>query len=342
MAEGDVDALLDATRKRVFLLHDVHRPRPLLLHSRFALSYLRGPLTREEIGRLMQGQRPAAAPRAGTAAAPAAAAATAVPPLPAPWRHNYFARHRGELAAPHLLVKYSVRYGKGAEEVVRVRAWPLDAGSAAEVLEAEPLEVKEDAVFEEGPPALRYSELPGFMGAATSARAVERALKERLADKLEVTVWFDPLTERHAEPDEEPEAFAARLLSTGPGPDEAKLRERLERKKRDLQAAEQELSGRKKEKWFSVGTAILGGILSGGRGLSRARRGISGMGSVLNKDRMEGAAESRVEQLRAEVEELDRQVTGLMVVDSSRFEKKTLTPARKDVDLLRYDLLWVY
>jgi hypothetical protein len=180
------------------------------------------------------------------------------------------------------------------------------------------------------------------MGAATSARAVERALKERLADKLEVTVWFDPLTERHAEPDEEPEAFAARLLSTGPGPDEAKLRERLERKKRDLQAAEQELSGRKKEKWFSVGTAILGGILSGGRGLSRARRGISGMGSVLNKDRMEGAAESRVEQLRAEVEELDRQVTGLMVVDSSRFEKKTLTPARKDVDLLRYDLLWVY
>jgi len=135
-----------------------------------------------------------------------------------------------------------------------------------------------------------FSELPAFMAAATAARAVEKALKERLADKLEVTVWFDPVTERYAQPDEDPEKFAARLLSSGPGPDEAKLREKLERAKRDLEAAEQELSGRKKQKWFSVGTAILGGILSGGRGLARTRRGLSGMGTVLNQDRMEDAA----------------------------------------------------
>jgi hypothetical protein len=348
MSEGDVDTLLDATKKRVFLLHDVHRPRPLLLNSRFAMSYLRGPLTREEIERLMEGQRPAAPAGEGPAAsAPAAGAARAsaassAPPLPAPWRHNYFARHRGELAAAHLLVKYSVRYAKGAEEVVKLRAWPMDADSAAEVLDADPLEVAEDAVTAEGPPGLRFSELPAFMAAATAARAVEKALKERLADKLEVTVWFDPVTERYAQPDEDPEKFAARLLSSGPGPDEAKLREKLERAKRDLEAAEQELSGRKKQKWFSVGTAILGGILSGGRGLARTRRGLSGMGTVLNQDRMEDAAESRAERLRAEVAELDRQVMALMVVDSTRFEEKTLTPARRDVDVLRYDLLWVY
>ena len=38
-----LDRALDATRKRVFLLHDVHRPGPVLLHSRWAMSYLRGP-----------------------------------------------------------------------------------------------------------------------------------------------------------------------------------------------------------------------------------------------------------------------------------------------------------
>ena len=344
MSEGDVDTLLDATKKRVFLLHDVHRPRPLLLFSRFAMSYLRGPLTREEIERLMDGQRPAPArveTSANAGAAPAAAAPSA-PPLPAPWRHNYFARHKGELAAAHLLVKYSVRYVKGEEETVNLRAWPMEGESAAEVLEEESLEVAEDAVTAEGPSGLRYSELPPFMGAATAARAVEKALKERLADKLEVTVWFDPVTERYAQPGEDPEKFAARLLSAGPGPDEARLREKLERAKRDLQAAEQELSGRKKQKWFSVGTAILGGILSGGRGLARTRRGLSGMGTVLNQDRMEDAAESRAERLRAEVADLDRQVTALMTVDSARFEEKTLTPNRRDVDLLRYDLLWVY
>src|SRR5262249_17167027 len=58
MKPKEVDALLAATRKRVFLLHDVHRGKPALLHSRFAMSYLRGPLTREEIARLTQ-DRPA-------------------------------------------------------------------------------------------------------------------------------------------------------------------------------------------------------------------------------------------------------------------------------------------
>src|SRR5439155_477374 len=48
MDAGRLETLLDATRKRVFLLHDVHRSAPVLLHSRWALSYLRGPLTREE------------------------------------------------------------------------------------------------------------------------------------------------------------------------------------------------------------------------------------------------------------------------------------------------------
>jgi hypothetical protein len=180
------------------------------------------------------------------------------------------------------------------------------------------------------------------MGAPTAARAVEKALRERLSDKLEQTVWFDPLTQRHAEPGEEAEAFAARLLSAGPGPDEAKVRERLERKKRDLAAAESELSGRKKSKWVTVGTAILDGILSGGRGFSRTRRGLSRVGTVLNQDRMEDAAQARVQDLRAEVDELERQVTGMMVVEATRFEERTVAPARKDVDVLRYDLLWVY
>src|SRR6185295_9081547 len=56
MDAARLETLLDATRKRVFLLHDVHRSGPVLLHSRWALSYLRGPLTREEIARLMGGE----------------------------------------------------------------------------------------------------------------------------------------------------------------------------------------------------------------------------------------------------------------------------------------------
>src|SRR5712691_5475900 len=63
MAPAAIDTMLDATRKRVFLLHDVHRAAPVLLHSRWALSYLQEQLTREEIGRLMAGDEAKAARR---------------------------------------------------------------------------------------------------------------------------------------------------------------------------------------------------------------------------------------------------------------------------------------
>jgi len=171
---------------------------------------------------------------------------------------------------------------------------------------------------------------------------VEKALKDRLADKLTTKVWFDPVTQRSAEPGEDAEAFASRLRITGTGQGEAKLREKLEAKKRALDAAEQEVSGRKKEKWFSVGAAILNNlpsILSGGRGIGR--RGISNVGGMLGKERMEDAAEARRDALKAEVDDLNGQLTGLVNVDATRFEQRDVRPAKADVKLLRYELLWV-
>ncbi len=51
---GYLETVLSSLGSRVFLLHDVHRPKPLLFQSRYALSFLRGPLTREQVGELMQ------------------------------------------------------------------------------------------------------------------------------------------------------------------------------------------------------------------------------------------------------------------------------------------------
>src|SRR5688572_28245170 len=62
---------------RVFLLHNVHEDEPVLFQTRWALSYLRGPLTRPEIKRLMDPikQAPSTAPVA--AQQPTAAAGIA-------------------------------------------------------------------------------------------------------------------------------------------------------------------------------------------------------------------------------------------------------------------------
>ena len=74
---GDTESLgpmLAALAPRHFLLHRAGRP-PIAFRSRFAMSYLRGPLTRVELGRLVELGLVARAPEAAASAAAASAAA---------------------------------------------------------------------------------------------------------------------------------------------------------------------------------------------------------------------------------------------------------------------------
>ena len=72
-----MEQLLAGLDKRIFLLNNVHDDAPEVFETRWALSYLRGPLTRAQIKRLMD-------PLKTSAAAPSPAAATASAPAPSP------------------------------------------------------------------------------------------------------------------------------------------------------------------------------------------------------------------------------------------------------------------
>jgi hypothetical protein len=71
-----IDVMLSGLGKRVFLLHNVHERTPVLFETRWAMSYLRGPLTRDQIRRLVE---PRQAAEASRPAAPTAAPAVTSP-----------------------------------------------------------------------------------------------------------------------------------------------------------------------------------------------------------------------------------------------------------------------
>jgi hypothetical protein len=80
-----IDRALSGLRSRVFLMHNVHEDHPVLFQSRWALSYLRGPLSQPEIERLMRGRKaggaetPEPASPRGSFEGPAGEAATGAP-----------------------------------------------------------------------------------------------------------------------------------------------------------------------------------------------------------------------------------------------------------------------
>ena len=85
----DMENLLSGLGNRVFLMNNVNDDASVVFQTRWALSYLRGPLTRDQIKTLMAPYKTAPAatrPTAGTleAAAPTVAASAAAVPIAAP------------------------------------------------------------------------------------------------------------------------------------------------------------------------------------------------------------------------------------------------------------------
>jgi hypothetical protein len=62
----ELDATLSGLRKRVFLMHNVHESGPVVFETRWTLSYLRGPMGREELKRVSGGGASVGKPSAAT------------------------------------------------------------------------------------------------------------------------------------------------------------------------------------------------------------------------------------------------------------------------------------
>jgi hypothetical protein len=69
-----LDRTISALGSRVFLLHNVHEAQPVVFHTRWAMSYLRGPLTRSQVRQLMADVEAEVTAPTAAAAAPAAPA----------------------------------------------------------------------------------------------------------------------------------------------------------------------------------------------------------------------------------------------------------------------------
>jgi hypothetical protein len=232
------EAVLGGLKSRVFLMHNVHEDAPVVFETRWAMSYLRGPLTREQIRQLTP-EPPAAAP---SVAAPAggpglretAGALTAVavsstqqtrPVLPPGVPQHFLpvpppqATDGSLTYVPMLYGAATVHFADEKKKLDLARSVtllaPLREGAVAvDWTAAQPIAVQASALeTEPAVPRARFADLPASAAKPGSYEAWAKEFSRWLYQNEAVTVLRSPSTGMLSTPDESERDFRIRLAS---------------------------------------------------------------------------------------------------------------------------------
>jgi hypothetical protein len=363
-----IDDLLSALQKRVFLLHNVHEERLVTFQTRWTMSYLRGPLSRDQIRTLM-GDRPGgAATPANTAAPPAPAAGgeaaverSELPVLP-PGIQQFFIPPSSAGAKPLLyspVILGAARIGfsdaRLGVDAVRDVVYAAPVSSAAVAVDwaaARRIEVEIGALAREPRPNASFDTLPAAAVQPKNYAVWEQAFKQWLSQNERVEVLRHRESGLTSRPDETEGAFKVRVQDAARASrdsaveavrqkyatKQAALAERV-RKAEAVVARESEQSSQQKlQAALSIGATLVGALL-GRKAIStgtlgRATTAARGMGRTMKESGDVQRASESAEAVRAQAAQLDEQLREETQAIAASFdrppelERVTLLPKR--------------
>lgn len=357
--------ILSQLGPRVFLLHNVHENVPAVFQSRWALSYLRGPLSRAQIKRLATaaavGPEPDSDPAAGPSASESAAAGAAIsqasqsgtqPPVLAPDIQTFHVRASG---AGHGLCYYpavcgllsvhyrSVRHQVGLTQAMAVAVQLEDDTTALDWDDGFALipdELVGDAV-----PGASYGGLPPVAEKSDSYRKWERDLVRWVRLNRPLILLRSKRFQLNSRPGESEAEFRSRIMLAAREQRDlmveklrrkyesrfATLNNQLLRAEQAVSREREEASSRTVSTAISFGTAILGAFL--GRKAVTATSA-SRMGTAMRsagrirKEKMDVArAAERVDATRQQIDDLD-----LRLQDDIRKLEDSFDPSMEELD----------
>ena len=364
-----LEKLMAGIGPRVFLMRRASEDQPLLFRTRWALSFLRGPLTLPEITRLMAGRKVAAAAMATPVAAQAPAPA-ARPVLPAGVQEVFLAARPGAgdlIYRPRLVATAELHY---ADKPAGVDSWtrlallaPLgDDGGAPEWSEATAIPNLDSGLAAGPVDGAGFSELPAAALNAKNLAEWERSLAAHLYQSGAVELMACKTPKLTSNPGESEGDFRARLahaLREYRDEQVARLRERHATKLKSLDdrlksaqdrvAREQsQYSQRKLDTMINIGTSVLGAIF-GGRSMATTRAGSAARsaGRVFGERGDVARAGESLEAIATEREALLRQIeqeAGELTesLDPARIElaRFSIAPRKSDIAIGRIAIAW--
>jgi hypothetical protein len=287
---AQMEQTLSALGSRVFLMNNVHGDAPVIFETRWALSYLRGPLTREHIKRLMAERRP----DAPASPAPAVSAGAA----------------NEKLVLGTATVRYSDSKSKIDHEVEVSLLAPVSGRTNAP-------DWNESSDASDG-------SLDGTPVPPNLAKAWEREFAAWLADNRPLEILRAPRLKLSSRPGESERDFRAHVDQTLRQERDrevaalrqkyaskfATIEDRIRRAQATAQKQAEQASQAKLSTALTIGAGLLGALLGGGRrgSIGKLSTGARSAGRAYSESQDVSRAEEHVEALQQRLADLQAEV----------------------------------
>ena len=357
---AEADRVLSALKKRVFLMHNVHDATPTVFETRWTLSYLRGPLSRDQIKTLNGRRQAAASPSASTPAPPAAtappAAAAAVPkpagesvperPVVPPGVQEWFIRAGTdvpEVYVPGVLgaarVSFSDRaLGVEATQDLYYFTPITDDAIPVDWAVGEQLDIDSGDLATAPEGSARFARLPAVAVQPKRYGAWEKALKAWLAQNQRIALLRHPSLGVTSRPGESERDFRIRLQLEARtardaavdavrkkfAPKRTALAERLRRAQQAVERETQQASDSRMQTAVSLGATVLGAIFgrkAASMGtLGRATTAARGVGRSMKEASDVKRASESVDSVKAALDALDAEIAEAVAAAGARID----------------------
>ncbi len=376
---GAIERTLAGLKGRQFLLHNVHEDAPEVFQTRWVMSYLRGPLTRADIQRLMADKTPDAP--TGRAAIPAEPAATKAAPQPAAGTGRpapidgvdeaYLSIGRPQPDGSHLLYR-PMAYGharvqfddprKGLSESrnVGLIASIDDSPTMVNWESAFRVDLAPDTFLVDPPDSGQHFATPGGLRKSGAFDDLKDRFEDHLYRNERLEMPNCPTLKLEATPGETIESFRARrdaelrrqrddAVDAARSKWEQKLRsaeDRVFRAEQKVAKEEDDVARVKRDAMMDVGGALLSSFFGRRRStVGRVTRGVTKnmkeQNDVERAQEQHAREQEKYEELAAQMQADLDQIAGDFNPLRHPIGSTFVTPDRNDVDVTYFVLAWV-
>jgi hypothetical protein len=374
-----LDRMMSSLTQRVFLMRNVHDDAPVLLKSRWALSYLRGPLTGQEIAKVMAPRKAqmqaqsAAAAVAAPVAAPVTQASTVRPTVPAGVSEYFLTATRGDGAIDYRPMIAGFAKLHFVDAKMGVDQWATqgylaqldDEGKHVLWAEASGRTELKAQLLKSPANAASFADLPANAAREASYNAWSKSLAASLYENARTELWVCDVLQTASQPGESQGDFRARLshqlreqrdaavdaLRRKYAPKLASLEDQMRRAQDRMAREQDQLKSQKINTALSVGASILGAFLGrrkvSATNIGRVATAARSAGRIgREKDDVERAEESlevlqqRFDSLKLECETETAKLAQSLDAGAVEMRQVQLTPRKSDIAVGEVALVW--